>query len=248
MLSPRRIEAQKRARKIALTGLTLAVLGAAAPGLAESPAAAPAQADGACAESAASEMAQRVQDRYDGIRDLAAEFEQQSQSASFAGAPLMDADVKKGHVIFSKPGKMKWVYAAPDESVVVSDGSALWIHDVEGESATRLEVTQGYLSGAAVQFLLGDGKILEEFSVAAVACEGEQITLDLLPKQDATYERLGLVADRETAEIRETSLTDLFGNRTVIRFLDMQTNQSPAAETFVFTPPEGVEVIDYSGG
>lgn len=160
----------------------------------------------------------------------------------------MDGDLKKGHVIFSKPGKMKWVYAAPDESVVVSDGSTLWIHDVEGESATRLEVTQGYLSGAAVQFLLGDGKILDEFSVSAVSCTGDRITLDLLPKQDATYERLGLVADRESAEIRETSLVDLFGNRTVIRFLDMQTNQGPPAETFVFTPPEGVEVIDYSGG
>jgi outer membrane lipoprotein carrier protein len=199
----------------------------------------------ACEDGQAESSALRVQARYDGIRDIEADFEQQSQSASFAGAPLMDSDTKLGQVVFSKPGKMRWVYAAPDESVVVSDGETLWIHDVAAQTVTRFQVTQGYLSGAAVQFLLGDGRILDEFTVSATKCTAEYVTLDLLPKQDATYERLGLVSDPKTGDILETSLVDLFGNRTVIRFQRMVVNQAPDAKIFAFEAPEGVEVIVY---
>ena len=139
-----------------------------------------------CAEGAAEKTALRVQTRYDGIRDLEAEFEQDSQSASFAGEPLMDSSPKIGKVVFAKPGKMRWTYASPDPSVVVSNGKTLWIHDVDGGTATRLEVTAGYLSGAALQFLLGDGNILEEFNVEATYCSDERVHLDLVPKAVAS--------------------------------------------------------------
>jgi outer membrane lipoprotein carrier protein len=201
-----------------------------------------------CAAEAGVETAARVQRRYDGIRDLAAGFEQESRSATFGGQPLMDADVKRGEVVFAKPGRMRWRYAEPEPSLVVSDGETLWIHDVEGGTATRLEVTAGYLSGAALQFLLGDGEILASFDVEATRCTPERVELTLLPKEDATYERLGLVADPETGDIVATSVVDLFGNETEIRFRDVVVNQTPSAETFSFVPPEGVELIDYAAG
>ena len=198
-----------------------------------------------CAEGVAEARARTVQARYDGIRDLSARFEQRSESATFAGSPLMDDAAKKGDVVFAKPGRMRWTYAEPDPSVVVSDGDVLWIHDVSGGTATRVEVTAGYLTGAALQFLLGDGQILESFDVLATACEGEVVHLDLMPREESSYERLGLVATAE-GDITETSITDLFGNRTTIRFEDIVVNRAPAAEVFEFEPPEGVEVIDYA--
>ena len=210
--------------------------------------AAKATTSASCKEGQAEATAQTVQTRYDGIRDLAAGFEQESQSATFGGSALMDDSVKRGNVVFSKPGKMRWTYGDPDPSVVVSDGSTLWIYDVAGATVTRLEVTAGYLTGAALQFLLGNGKILEEFDVTGLACSDAQVVLDLLPRADATYERLGLVADPKTGDILETSVVDLFGNVTVIRFRDVEVNQSPDAKTFVFEAPEGVEVIDYAAG
>jgi outer membrane lipoprotein-sorting protein len=72
------------------------------------------------------------------------------------------------------------------------------------------------------------------------------VTLDLLPREDASYERLGLVADRTTGSIVATSVTDLFGNQTRIRFERLEENRNPAAETFVLEIPAGVEVIDYA--
>ncbi len=50
----------------------------------------PAAAEGevsVCAEGVAEARARKVQTRYDGIRDLAARFEQRSESATFAGSP-----------------------------------------------------------------------------------------------------------------------------------------------------------------
>ena len=229
-------------------GFALLLCGLWAPGWAvaeEGKSASPPES--ACAEGVGEQTARRVQARYDGIRDLQADFEQASQSASFAGEPLMDSAPKTGHVVFAKPGKMRWTYAAPDASVVVSDGKNLWIHDVEGGTATRLEVTEGYLSGAALQFLLGDGKILDEFAVEAIACASNQVTLDLVPKSDASYERLGLVADAASGDILSTSIVDLFGNRTEIQFQKIQVNLEPGADVFDFAVPDGVEVIDYAG-
>ncbi|MEZ7981318.1 MAG: outer membrane lipoprotein carrier protein LolA [Myxococcota bacterium] len=216
-----------------------AIAGEAAP-------AAPVANDSACQEGQAETTARTVQARYDGIRDLAAGFEQESQSATFGGSALMNDTVKRGSVVFSKPGKMRWTYGDPEPSVVVSDGSTLWIYDVAGATATRLDVTAGYLTGAALQFLLGDGKILEEYDVSALECSDARVVLDLLPLEDATYERLGLVAEPKTGDILETSVVDLFGNVTVIRFQDVAVNQSPDAKTFVFEAPEGVEVINYA--
>ena len=130
----------------------------------------------------------------------------------------------------------------------MSDGQTLWIHDVEGGTATRLVVTQGYLTGAALQFLLGDGKILESFRVEALACDSNRVTLDLIPLAEASYERLGLVANAETGDIEQSSVVDLFGNRTEIRFRAVEVNLDPPSETFEFAVPEGVEVIDYASG
>jgi outer membrane lipoprotein carrier protein len=199
-----------------------------------------------CRPDDARQMATRIQDRYDGIRDIHSNFEQRNESASFAGQPLMTPEPKKGRVVFAKPGKMRWTYLAPEPSEVVSNGRLLWIYDIEGRSITRLEVTAGFLSGAALQFLLGDGKILESFDVVATDCQSEWVTLTLLPKAEATYEKLGLVANRETGELLATSMLDLFGNLTEIRFSETQINLDPDDDLFEMEIPEGVELIDYA--
>jgi len=199
-----------------------------------------------CAEGVGDTTAARIQARYDGIRDIQANFVQTNESATFAGQAMMTAEPKKGRVIFAKPGKMRWTYVSPEPSVVVSNGKLLWIYDVEGKSITRLEVTDGFLSGAALQFLLGDGRIAESFEVYATECLADRVTLELIPKADATYERLGLVADPSTGRLIATSVLDLFGNLTEISFSETRTNLDPKAETFEMEIPDGVEVIDYA--
>jgi outer membrane lipoprotein carrier protein len=87
------------------------------------------------------------------VRDLAAHFEQTTQRVALGGG-AGDALVASGEVVFAKPGKMRWSYASPEPSLVVSDGTTLWIYDPRASEAQKLPLGEGYLSAAGVQFLL----------------------------------------------------------------------------------------------
>lgn len=197
--------------------------------------------------SCATRFATAVQTHYEKVNDFAANFEQQTRSVTLGNASLGADAPSSGTVQFKKPGKMRWRYESPMPSLVISDGKTLWIFDENVGEAQRLPVTEGYLTGAALEFLLGDGKILDEFEVDVATCkpdEQDTVELTLRPKRPASYEFLTLRANPESGEILSTGLVDLFGNRTDISFRDARANLDPPAATFTFEPPAGVQVID----
>ena len=102
----------------------------------------------------------------------------------------------------------------------------------------------GYLSGAAIQFLLGKGDLSQEFEIQTLACDATAAELLLTPRAEATYEALTIWVDPTQGLITRTEVLDLLGNRTRIEFQDMQVNQRPDPSVFRFEPPEGVEVIE----
>jgi outer membrane lipoprotein carrier protein len=187
-----------------------------------------------------------VQKRYDSIGDLSARFEQETQSVVLAGSG--DRETSRGKVLLAKPGRMRWAYDEPDPSLVISDGETMWIHDVGASQVTRMPMGEGYLAGAGLDFLFGEGRIEQSFRASTIACGTGETRVELLPREDATYERLSLTIRSEDGLVTETSITDLFGNRTTIRFSDIQLNQAPAGAVFRFEKPQGVEVIDLSTG
>jgi outer membrane lipoprotein carrier protein len=225
---------------ILLLTLGLAVTGAAA---ADSPTAA---AGGAVAEesarSCAEQVALRVQSHYDSIRDLSADFEQTSRMPSLG--PASASPAAKGRVIFSKPGRMRWSYEKPEPSLVVTDGKVLWTWDPGLGEAQKVNVGRGFLSGAAIQFLLGEGEVLETFEVRSESCEGARVVLELLPLDPASYERLTMEVDPKSGLVHATEVVDLFGNVTRIALADVRTDTDPPASTFTFEPPDGANVIE----
>jgi len=108
---------------------------------------------------------------------------------------------------------------------------------------TRARVTSGYLAGAALQFLLGDGAIVDAFEVGLLGCEESRIRLELLPKEDASYEKLEIVVDGDGVVVG-TTIFDLFGNVTELRFSDVRFDRAPPAERFRWEPVAGVRVVD----
>ena len=192
----------------------------------------------------ATEAARSVQRHYESVRDLEAHFEQTTRSVALGTGAAATTGRSSGRVVFAKPGRMRWSYQQPQPSLGVSDDKMLWIYDPEAAEAQRLPVTQGYLTGAALSFLVGEGDLLAEYQVSAESCGGEGIELELIPRTDASYERLGLRVVRATGEVSATRIVDLFGNVTEVTFRNLRTNQDPPASTFGFEPPEGVRVID----
>jgi outer membrane lipoprotein carrier protein len=193
--------------------------------------------EGDCAR----EVAGRVQARYEGVRDLEARFTQKSKSVAFGGAGQeMRA---RGVALFAKPGRMRWTYEEPEPSVVVSDGKTLWIYDPVAKEAQEFPVGEGFLSGTAVQFLLGEGDILGAFEVGAEGCGTAAVRLRLRPRADASYELLELLVAPGSGDVRETAVVDLFGNRTDVIFESMRSNQQVDPAQFRFEPGPGVRVM-----
>jgi NAD+ synthase (glutamine-hydrolysing)/outer membrane lipoprotein carrier protein len=184
-----------------------------------------------------------IQARYDDVRDMEARFSQTTRSIMMGGAGLGDEAPATGRVTLAKPGRMRWQYEAPRESLVLSDGETLWIHDVEAREVTRARVTEGYLAGAALQFLLGEGAIADAFRVELEGCADERVRLWLLPKQDASYEKLLLTADARGVVVG-TRIHDLFGNVTDVGCEDVRFDRAPPLERFRWTPVDGVRIVD----
>jgi outer membrane lipoprotein-sorting protein len=185
---------------------------------------------------------EEIQRRYEAIDDLRASFVQTTRSVALgASGPLATS---RGRVVFAKPGKMRWSYSEPEESLVVSDGRWLWLYDPLNREAQKLAVGDGYLSGAAVQFLLGEGEILRDFHVTAESCDETQARLVLIPRRPTSYERLRVRADRASGDLLETEIVDLLGNVIRVAFEGIEVNLNPAPELFRFVAPAGVAVIE----
>lgn len=184
-----------------------------------------------------------LQARYEKVHDLSARFTQTTRAAHL-GAVAPAPVTSRGHMVVAKPAKMRWVYEEPEKSLVVSDGKSLWIYDPADGEAQRLPVGEGFLSGAAVQFLLGRGDLRRDFQIRLVRCDEQQVELELVPREPATYEKLRVVADRHTGTVLRTEVDDLLGNVTVVELSQIETNQDPPPETFRFHAPKGVSVIE----
>lgn len=197
--------------------------------------------------SCAADVAARVQRRYDAVRDLRGRFEQRTERAALGGAPEA-ALVARGEVLFAKPGKMRWSYEAPEPSLVVSDGKTLWIFDESAHEVQKLPLAEGYLSAAGVQFLLGEGKLADEFRIAARDCGAPVVTLMLEPLRPSHFESLELGVDAKTAAVVATTVVDLFGNRTHVALSDLRENTRPDAALFRFEPPPGTRLIEVPDG
>jgi outer membrane lipoprotein carrier protein len=184
-----------------------------------------------------------LQQRYESVKDFRADIAQTTRSAAF-GTDASEQMTSKGTVVFAKPGKMRWSYEEPEPSLVVSDGETLWIYDIVSREAQKLPATEGYLSGAAVQFLLGEGAIERDFEISARRCEEASAELRLQPRKPSSYEKLHVVVNPQNGDLLKTTVFFVLGNVTEIAFSNIELNSNPAASLFRLDPPADVRVIE----
>jgi outer membrane lipoprotein-sorting protein len=197
-----------------------------------------------CAER----VALQVQTRYESVRDFRAAFEQSTERVGFSGE-VPDALRAAGEVFLQKPGRMRWAYTKPAPSFVISDGEGAWVYDPVAAEAQYFELGSEFLSGAALQFLLGEGRLLDAFEVRSEGChDADDVILELTPREPASFERLDLVVDPKTGDVTETRIVDLLGNRTRLVLRDVRFGEAPAPGLFEFEAPPGTKVLSLPGG
>ena len=130
----------------------------------------------------------------------------------------------------------------------LSTGQILWVYEPEAKQAYKQELKSSQLS-AAVTFLMGKGKLSDEFEIALAKDlpygTPQDYRLSLKPKQaQSTYKAIYFVVDPVTFLVRESVLINAQGDINAITFSDVKINTHVKDDVFTFVPPAGVRVID----
>ena len=224
----------RRAVFAAVASVIVAWLGPATMAVARcTPAAANASADSAPSLDTA---LTRLQQRYDCSRSLQADFDETLSS------PGGMTRTRKGTVYFRKVGRMRWDFAAPSEGTVVSDGATIYDYEKDLNQVVELPVNKA-LKSSATAFLLGLGNIRRDFKVSMPPASSSDglVHLILVPKSGGDRMELGL--DPNSYDIVKFRLTNQVGGVTELKFSDIRTNLALDDSLFVFTAPQGADIV-----
>lgn len=157
------------------------------------------------------------------------------------GQTLQDVN---GVLKAKRPGLFFWQTEAPLAQTLVSDGQTVWIHDPDLEQVTIQPLDQQVASTPALLLSGEVGSIEEAYTVERIAGIGGESAEDfrLLPKApDALFDTLTLHFVGET--LQAMTLSDSFGQKTLLRFVSPERNPPLPDADFRFEIPPGADVI-----
>lgn len=228
-------------RRFALLAATSAAALVVGPAFADAPAAAPAAGATAPPDAKAVEVARKVQAFYDQAKTYSANFKQ--RYTIYAYNRTKDSS---GSVKFAKPGKMRWTYTN-NGNVVVSDGKEIKIYEQDNKQMYLQQVDKTQYP-AALSFLMGNGSLLEAFSLSLLDSKELQFPSGFVllgtPKDPTpAYQKLLFYVDGKTYQVRRVLLIDAQKNRNRFDFSEARVNDPLKNEAFSFSPPPGTHVI-----
>jgi outer membrane lipoprotein carrier protein len=202
---------------------------------------APAASTAPAANMTASDVSAQVQKAYVAITAYEADFEQQYDMKAFG-----QKKTSKGHVLFVKPGKMRWDYTEPKDNVVVSDGTTLYSYVAADKQARKMMVKDSQMP-TALSFLTGKGDLGKEFNLALMDAkqlkfEGGYV-LKATPKVATNlYNFVLFYVDAKTFHVRRVLIVDAQDNRNRFDFSKASQNGKVDENRFKWSPPAGVTV------
>ncbi|MEG3000828.1 MAG: outer membrane lipoprotein chaperone LolA [Comamonas sp.] len=172
-----------------------------------------------------------------------AQFTQTVTSPGRDGQPGR-TKTSSGEFQFQRPGKFSFHYTKPFEQVIVADGKTLWMLDKDLNQVTQRAQGQALASTpAAILASATDlNGLRKDFSLSNVPDADGMEWVQAEPKSadnQLRQVRVGFTGGKLAA----LDIVDSFGQRSLIRFSQLQLLASLPASTFHFTPPAGADVL-----
>jgi outer membrane lipoprotein carrier protein len=146
-----------------------------------------------------------------------------------------------GSFEFARPNRFRFAYKKPFEQLIVGDGQKVWIYDADLQQASSRPMSKAL--GATPAALLAGGSLDKDFELSAQPPSQGVEWAQALPKaKDGQLQSLRIGFKGKTLAAIE--ITDSFGQKSLLQFSDLATNVAVAPESFRFTPPKGVDVIE----
>src|SRR5437660_5653360 len=155
-------------------------------------------------KSPAAALALKVQRFYEHARDFSAKFAQTSTYPTFGNVKQAS-----GKLFLKKPDLLRWEY--DDGRLIVLDGKSLWNWNPEDK---EVQVKRGFGPDqvpAEFAFLFGKGKLLDRFSVRAVARPGELPpgeAIELVPRKPSADVQKLLLVGGTRGQVLASALTN----------------------------------------
>ena len=190
------------------------------------------------------EIAKRVDEHYNHISSMRADFEERYQGAGVERA-------ESGVLWLKRPGKMRWEYLQPRKKIFISDGKRAYFY-VSGESqARRAELKNLDDLHSPLRYLLGKTRLEKEFEGLRLGPAGgtQSGNVVLVGRPVALADRVEEVRleINPAFEIVGIEILELGGSRTEFRFQRLNANLPAADNLFRFSPPAGVQIIESEG-
>ena len=187
-------------------------------------------------------IAQAVDERYNHLRSLQAEF-----TEIYRGAGMERTE--SGTLWLKKPGKMRWQYRSPRDKLFLTDGRNAWFY-VPGERQVRRTAVKKLDDlRSPLAFLLGKTKLEKELQGLSLAPDvtplaAGDVVLRGVPKSLADRVSQVLLEITPDHWIGRILIEEVDGSVTEYRFSSYRENVDVPDQRFQFVVPDGVEVIE----
>ena len=147
-----------------------------------------------------------------------------------------------GNFEFARPNRFRFAYTKPFEQLIVGDGQRVWLYDADLQQASVRPMDKAL--GATPAALLAGASLEKDFELRALPVAQGLEWVQATPRgkdDNANLQSLRVGFNGKTLAAIE--LVDGFGQRSLLTFSDLTTNQPMAGDAFRFVPPKGVEVL-----
>lgn len=175
---------------------------------------------------------------------------------------------ESGKVYFSRPGRMRWEYEAPEQKLFVSDGKTVWFYVPSDHTVTRAPMKESTDWRTPLALLTGKAKLsqlCEKLDLSTTApgkvgnivlscrprgektktkdAEGDNLEASIAPV-DEQFDEVLLELDPDSGELADVRVLQPGGIELEYRFGDWHENLPLAESLFHFQAPSGVAIVE----
>jgi outer membrane lipoprotein carrier protein len=179
-----------------------------------------------------------VESRYGGA-GFSARFEQRSILKA------MDlADTASGSILVKRPGKMRWTYETPEEQLIITDGTDLWVYKPEDNQVAVGRAPTFFGDGKGASFLSDMKLVREKFEIRLEnSGSGGFYVLSLTPiEPNRNISTIYLTVSAQF-DVQRIVTYNAYGDENRIDLKEIAFKDSIDDAFFTFVVPEGVDVL-----
>ena len=149
-----------------------------------------------------------------------------------------------GEFLLARPGRFRWTVEKPYKQLLVGDGSRVWVFDEDLNQVIVRKMSDA-LGGTPAALLSGNQDVERAFTWKDMPAADGLEWLSATPMaKESTFSEIRIGFDAKG--LARLELLDAFGQKSIVKFTNLERNPKLPPDRFTFTPPKGADVLGES--